>query len=456
MCQGVDASGQRRAGVSPPSPVTADVSLAELRAELISITNALAALDVTRLSEGALGETIDDLLRARRQLDGLSAAVAGRFAHSSEWSADGARDAVAWLRGRSSDGFCAARDLFAISSDCAVFPAMGAALRRGDVSARHVRMLGEVSRRFPRLLGHLRDAQQHITALAVAAEPARFRRELIALCHRFDPDAAREDADDRDRECHFRASTVLDGQVRVDGLLPAEVGQLLIAALESARRQIVDDPTPEPTPPVPGVDAFGTPITPDPVDARLTGQRNVEARHRILVMANGPDGQLASVAGQRPQVNVTVSMDALAAETDAAVDCGWLERFGVPTEPVAIDTVRRLACDATVRPLITDSTGNLVAFASATRVIPPAMRALVVRRDRHCRFAGCRARIDEVHHIVFYSRGGPTRSDNLLGLCWHHHHLAHEGDWEVTGNANVEVKGRSPDGRAWTTAPPGG
>ena len=138
------------------------------------------------------------------------------------------------------------------------------------------------------------------------------------------------------------------------------------------------------------------------------------------------------------------------------MDCGWLDRVGVPAQPITADTARRLACDASLRPLIVDAKGDLVAFASSARVAPPALRALVVRRDRHCRFAGCRSRIDEVHHIVFWSRGGPTRSDNMLGLCWYHHHLVHEGGWHLVGDANTEVKGTGPDGRVWTTGPPGG
>jgi len=471
-----------------PAPVaSADARLAGLRAEVIALADALAEINVAELGQGSLGETISDLMRVRRQLDGTVAALAGRFGASSEWAADGSRDAVAWLRVRGGEGFGAAREVMTRSSDCAMFPAMGAALRDGSVSARHLRMLGEVAAKFPRLREHLQSAEEQIVGLARVSEPPRFRSELIALCYRLDPDGARDDVNDRERDYYFHASTLMDGDVRVDGMLPAEVGQLLIAALESARRQVADEPEVDGAPdshaepvtsvepvtnvePSPhaesdarpeGVDVFGTPVIateppPDPIDVRALGQRNVEALQRILVTATGPEGGLASVAGQRPQVNVTVSVETLSAEPGATVDCGWLERFGVPSQPLTTDTARRLACDATLRPLVVDADGQLVVFGSASRVIPPSMRALVVRRDRHCRFAGCRARIDEVHHVVFYSRGGPTRSDNLLGLCWHHHHLVHEGGWIVEGDANVEVKGTGPDGRIWVTGPPGG
>lgn len=446
---------------------SADGRLAIARSTLRDVADLLAGIDPAELTEGGLGESVSELMLAGRQIDGTAAAIAGRFAHSSEWAADGARDAIAWLRGRSNAGFGAAREVVATSAEMESFPRMGDALRLGEVSVRHVRILSDVAREYPRLRAHLQEAETLVVDLAREAEPARFRRALVAMCHRLDPDGARQDSLDRDRAFYFRASTLMDGQVRVDGMLPAEVGALLVAALESARRAVAsegsdaessDDVTPGAATPAPvELDIFGNPVPlVDPLDERARSQRNIEALQRILMIATGPDGGLPAVSGQRPQVQVTVSVETLTAEPGESVDCGWLERFGVPAQPIAAETARRLACDASLRPLILDAQGQLVAFGTSARVAPPALRALVLRRDRHCRFAGCRARIDEVHHIVFWSRGGPTRSDNMLGLCWHHHHLVHEGGWELSGDANVEVKGTGPDGRVWTTGPPGG
>ena len=453
--------------------LNADVVLAESVAVLRAATNALAELDASELSEAQLGDALLDLLQVRRQVDGALAAVGHRFVHSGAWAADGARDATGWVRGRTQDGFGSARRVFTTAGECAVFDQMGAALRRGEISVKHVTVLGEVARAFPRLQGHLKLAQPQIVALAAEREPAAFARSLTAMCHRLDPIAAQEDTKAKERDYYLRASTLLDGAVRVDGMLPADVGQLLIASLEAARRTVAQDndadaakdgPTSDPDPADRAtweIDVFGTPIQPpelDPIDHRLTGARNIEALHRILTLAGAAtpaDGGLASVAGTRPTINVTVSVETLtAAPGEAGVDCGWLDRFGVPHQPITSDTARRLACDATLRPLLIDTDGQLVAFGTASRVIPPAMRALVVRRDRHCRFAGCRARIDEVHHLIYYSRGGPTRSDNLIGLCWHHHHLVHEAGWHLKGEPNHEVTGTGPDGRTWSSSPP--
>ena len=428
--------------------VSADARLALARAAMRDAADALATLDPAELAEGSLGDAMLDLLCVRRQIDGSLAMLGGRFSHSSEWAADGSRSAQDWVRGKTSEGFGSVRAVMATAHDLVTFPEVGEALRRGDLGVKHVQVLAGVTADYPRLVAHLQAAQTEIVELAIVSEPPHFRRYLTALCLRLDPMAAAEDRKRRDREFYFRASVLMDGQVRVDGMLPADVGGLLVAALESARRDCTDDAV---------SDAFGRPITgPQPVDFRAVGQRNVEALHRILSIAANVDGGLSSVAGQRPSVSVTIPLETLTAEPGESVVCGWLERFGVPSQPISTDTARRLACDSALRPLVVDSQGQLVVFGSASRVIAPSMRALVVRRDRHCRFSGCRARIDEIHHVIFFSHGGPTRSDNLLGLCWHHHHLVHEGGWQLVGDANADIKGTGPDGRVWTTGPPGG
>lgn len=496
--------------------VAVDVVVVDAVAALRGAADVLAQIDPSALSGAGLGQVLLDLMQVRRQVDGALATLGDRFAHGDEWGGDGARDAVAWLRGHTADGFGPARQIVATGQACAQFEIMAGALRHGLISIRHMQVLTEVAEMFPRLSEHLRRAQPQILDLAREREPAALRRSLIALCYRLDPSGSNDDSSSP--EYYLRASTILDGAVRVDGLLPADVGALLVAALEAARRQRPDpeqsddaissgngtqidssesigDTETDSLGSLAGasgetgerpVDVFGNPIPPpsaDPHDSRLTGHRNVEALQRLLALATSTfttEGNLPSVAGQRPTINVTIPVSTLStdpepdAESDPTIEvdgggCAWLERFGVPHQPLPTRTAQRLACDASLRPLIVDEHGELVVFGSASRIIPPAMRALVVRRDRHCRFAGCRARIDEVHHVIFYSRGGPTRSDNLLGLCWFHHHLVHEGGWLLAGDANASItgsyhgprqKGGSPqrDGspqRAWATAPPG-
>jgi hypothetical protein len=93
-------------------------------------------------------------------------------------------------------------------------------------------------------------------------------------------------------------------------------------------------------------------------------------------------------------------------------------------------SLERIACDSSIsRVLLADSV--VVDVGRATRVVsPPTRRALRVR-DKGCRWPGCDRQVNwsTPHHIVAWSRSGPTNLPNLL--CFFHHRLVHEvaGRW---------------------------
>jgi hypothetical protein len=51
----------------------------------------------------------------------------------------------------------------------------------------------------------------------------------------------------------------------------------------------------------------------------------------------------------------------------------------------------------------------------------------------------------EAHHVVHWIDGGPTDLDNLVLLCWHHHHSIHEGGYSIALSAGAVSVWR-PDG----------
>jgi hypothetical protein len=78
----------------------------------------------------------------------------------------------------------------------------------------------------------------------------------------------------------------------------------------------------------------------------------------------------------------------------------------------------------------------------SVRDVPsPAQRRALARRDRHCRFPGCErpVRWTDAHHIVHWTRGGPTDLDNLVLLCRRHHRMCHEGGWELRRDADGSI-----------------
>jgi hypothetical protein len=50
------------------------------------------------------------------------------------------------------------------------------------------------------------------------------------------------------------------------------------------------------------------------------------------------------------------------------------------------------------------------------------------------------------HHVQHWEHGGPTELRNLVHLCWHHHHLVHEGGWRLEHDDRGGVRYYRPDG----------
>jgi len=129
---------------------------------------------------------------------------------------------------------------------------------------------------------------------------------------------------------------------------------------------------------------------------------------------------------------------------------GELEQHGL----IDGETVRRIACDATIVVALDDDVGHTMYEGRAKRFPTQAQRREVMRRDRHCRFPGCtNVTFTNVHHIVAWKPGGRTDLDNLALTCLHHHHLVHSGGWTMSGNANGELTFTGPSGRVMTSCP---
>jgi hypothetical protein len=122
---------------------------------------------------------------------------------------------------------------------------------------------------------------------------------------------------------------------------------------------------------------------------------------------------------------------------------------------IARDSVLRLLCDAKIEFSIDGPDGTTIGIARTGRSIPRWLRRRILRRDGStCRFPGCERRIRHLHHLHHWSQGGPTNAANLVGLCWHHHRLVHEGGWTLHGNPEQgDLTFTSPLGRRLRSRP---
>lgn len=122
-----------------------------------------------------------------------------------------------------------------------------------------------------------------------------------------------------------------------------------------------------------------------------------------------------------------------------------------PVEPA---TAAKLSCDAVVLGAIVDAHGDVLALGRTRRLVSKAQRRALMVRDRMCQFPAChRTRHLHAHHIVSWSRGGPTDLANLMLLCETHHTFVHEGGLLVSPTGGYLASGQPgwkftmPDGR---------
>ncbi|WP_251024758.1 HNH endonuclease signature motif containing protein, partial [Arthrobacter sp. ISL-65] len=116
------------------------------------------------------------------------------------------------------------------------------------------------------------------------------------------------------------------------------------------------------------------------------------------------------------------------------------------TGPITASTIRKIACDADIIPVLLGSEGRILDIGRTTRIFPPHIRKALTARDQGCAFPNCTipAPWCEAHHITYWSRGGPTSTDNGALLCTHHHHLIHKEQWKI------HIKNGTP----WFIPPP--
>ncbi len=100
-----------------------------------------------------------------------------------------------------------------------------------------------------------------------------------------------------------------------------------------------------------------------------------------------------------------------------------------------IESVRRIACDASIVTITKDEAGDLLTASRKHRVVSPPLKRALVGRDKCCRFPGCsHDKWLDAHHVMHWADGGQTTKENLMLLCSRHHRLLHEGGYSIHKN----------------------
>ena len=146
-----------------------------------------------------------------------------------------------------------------------------------------------------------------------------------------------------------------------------------------------------------------------------------------------------------PPAQVTVFVDA----EEAAPANG---RSGVVLEAgprVGAEALEGILCDAATQVIARTEDGRFMEYGRKMRTAPASLRqAILIRDGNACAGDGCTSRYRlEAHHIVPWSQGGRTDPDNLITLCWFHHHVVvHERGFQPFRHADHgRIRFRNPD-----------
>lgn len=253
--------------------------------------------------------------------------------------------------------------------------------------------------------------------------------------------------------------------LHIKGLLPDVEGSVLAHALD----HLANKRTPEPDEPVedhagaqgqaaPGRPKDGAAGIPVPATAghghpagglvEPQDQRSLEQACADALVELCSSYLHTSAEGVRATVVIHAELDTLleGGTGIASLDAGPM---------VCGETVRRMCCDGHSELVLEGPDHEPIGIGLRSRQVPGWLWRVLWHRDQGCRFPGCeRQRWIQNHHIEHWTRNGPTDKDNLVLLCWHHHHLVHEGGWKLEGDPDGWLDFISPDGRKITSLPP--
>jgi Domain of unknown function (DUF222)/HNH endonuclease len=161
-------------------------------------------------------------------------------------------------------------------------------------------------------------------------------------------------------------------------------------------------------------------------------------------------GQVRRQGRVKPHVGVMVSLDQLAGIEGSGP---LLARFG----RVPAATGRRLACDAVLTRFLTDPRGEVLDVGRACRHTTTAQNKALGVMYEVCGYPNCATPLTrcDIHHVTWWSQGGPTDLANLVPLCKQHHLFVHEHGYQI--QAAVDDHGQAVTGpNRWSFQTPRG
>ncbi len=155
-----------------------------------------------------------------------------------------------------------------------------------------------------------------------------------------------------------------------------------------------------------------------PADQKLA----VAERRALALAAICQDSLYQSESSEESvPVDVAVILDARsAAKSDGEEGVSVLA--GPRLGPGALEEI---LCNGNVDLIGRTENGKPLDLGRRSRTVGRKLRRHILHRDGKCTVEGCPFNYRlQVHHVIPWSHGGRTDADNLITLCWFHHHVS--------------------------------
>jgi len=295
-----------------------------------------------------------------------------------------------------------------------VAPEMSAVLAAGNTTAAHVDALG----RGLKIAGAEREAFMAYLPELVEASTTMSAFEFGQLVTETAKSVVTDDGlstfERQKRETFFKMRHEADGCLSVSGkfdpisasILKSKIGRFVESMFHSGDKEV-------------------------PVDVMPWIEPNDHRQAQALIALVNGASDTASDVSARAEIVVHVDLETLQHGLHAGGTCRTALGADLPVE-----TVRRLACEAEILPVVLDGRSVPIDVGRSKRLATIHQRRALEAIHPTCAIPDCEVIFDHcnVHHIEYWENGGATDLNNMIPLCSRHHHAAHEGGWKLELN----------------------
>ena len=311
------------------------------------------------------------------------------------------------------------------------FPEFAAALRASVVADSHLQVLGRLWHQLDIAdRERLVSLDTRLVTMASYAEPERFRRLVAAEINRLRTDDGVARLTKQRRMTGLTHWVDDSGMVNLRAQFDPERGQRLLARIRRQRDKILasgEDPADCPATGPARWQHLDAVALFELTDRSAVGSE-VEADGWGIGGGGSGGGGRGSMFGV-PDTEVIVVIDEVTLR-DRVHEATHLDTGDVTLPP---ETIRRLACDAGIIPVVLGGDGVVLDVGRTRRLATHQQRVALRAMYATCSVPDCGVGFEQCqpHHLRPWQSptDGPTDLVNLAPLCGRHHHAAHEGGW---------------------------